>query len=259
MRTAFLIAPALGVPPGYYKPLQAALSQELGVDCELVPLPELKAGWKRLFNARSSGLEAFMDAIAVATRGLRSRGAERVILLGHSVGGQMGIAAAARWLELFDGLALVACGTPYWRAWPADRQRSIRGGIVMIDWVSRLLPWYPGRLLGFGGNQPRQLMRDWVGMALTGSYRHLGIGEQCEQAMRYLRLPVLAVNIDGDELAPVPATDFLLAKLPQVTARRATVGAAQLAGIKAGKRHTAWVRQPQCVIPVIGRWLDTVN
>lgn len=258
MRTAFLIAPALGVPPGYYQPLQAAL-RDLGTDCDFVALPELAPRWKLMFNPCSPGLESFMDAMAVAARGLRSRGTGRIILVGHSVGGQMGMAAAARWPELFDGLALVACGTPYWRAWPAARQRSIRSGLVMIDWVSRLLPWYPGRLLGFGGNQPRRLMRDWVGMALTGSYRHLAIGERCEQAMRRLHLPVLAINIEGDELAPISATDFLLAKLPQVTAQRANVDAAGLAGVTGSKRHTAWVRQPLCVVPTIGQWVETLK
>ncbi|MCX2864929.1 hypothetical protein OOZ63_24155 [Paucibacter sp. PLA-PC-4] len=70
MRAAVLIAPALGVPPGYDQPLQAAL-RELGADCHFVALPALAPGCKRLFKPRSPGLESFMQAMAVAAQGLR--------------------------------------------------------------------------------------------------------------------------------------------------------------------------------------------
>ena len=253
--TGFVIAPALGVPLAYYRPLRIALRDEIGAMSELAPLPTLRPGILGWMGLRSPGLEGFLDAISAAAKTLRSRGACRVILLGHSVGGQMGVVAAAQSPELFDGVVLVASGTPYWRAWPAAERPGVRAGIVFIATILRLLPWYPGRLLGFGGTQPRRLMRQWVGMALTGNYRHFAQGAQYEQSMRDLSIPALAINIDGDELAPPSATDFLLAKLPRVEAQRNMAGTTVLAGVAGRKRHVAWVREPLCVTPHIRRWL----
>ncbi|MCX2864930.1 hypothetical protein OOZ63_24160 [Paucibacter sp. PLA-PC-4] len=142
--------------------------------------------------------------------------------------------------------------------------------MMMIDWVSRLLPWYPGRPLGFGGKQPRRLMRDWVGMALTGSYRHLAIGQRCEQSMRHLQLPVLAINIEGDELAPRSATDFLLARAaagqhPARECRRRSTGRRQ--DRRPGRHHGRQTPHGLSrAAPVrcshdwpMGRWVETLK
>ena len=115
------------------------------------------------------------------------------------------------------------------------------------------------RLVGFGGNQPRALIRDWLLTAKTGSYAGIVGGAALESKLREFRLPVLALRIDGDSYAAASAVEYLLRKCPRARVTRALASSERLAAKKPDRRHVAWAREPEAVLPHLRRWMAEVT
>ena len=123
--------------------------------------------------------------------------------------------------------------------------------------TASLLPWYPGLLLGFGGNQPRRFMRDWSFNAFTGRYRLEGSRrspEELEREMRAVRSAVLSIAVREDPVAPPGAEAELLAKLPHARIERSAIDG--ITADRPWRRHFSWARAPGEASALIAAWLD---
>lgn len=252
-----LVLPALGIPAKVYAPLLDALGALPGTTATLVPGPAADGHWRTALAARRQGYLAWLQAMEAQV--LQRRQANpgcRVLLLGHSIGGHLALLALARRAAAVNGLVLVASGTPHWRAFAQAEQPRMRRGLRVIGAVLQLWPWYPGDWLGFGGRQPRQLMRDWLGLAQTGRFDAMaglaGVGAQMQQAHG----PVLAIGIEGDNLAPPEATCQLLALAPGLNVQHAQADSERLQRESPARRHNLWPREPQAVLPLLQQWLQ---
>ncbi|HEY0859034.1 MAG TPA: hypothetical protein VGE16_18350, partial [Albitalea sp.] len=151
------------------------------------------------------------------------------------------------------GLALVASGTAHFRAWPRGRRLAARLAVTGIGVAASVLPWYPGRLLGFGGEQPRRLMRDWSLNASTGQYVLEGSRRSHQWSTQCLRVPVLSLSVRRDPFAPPGAVEELLAKLESASITRIS-----MQGVLADpprRRHFSWARRPEEAAAHVARWL----
>ncbi|MFE2940676.1 alpha/beta fold hydrolase [Streptomyces sp. NPDC059255] len=252
-RPLVVVWPALGVRARFYRPFATALAAHgLGVAVtdlrgygDSLPRPDASAryGYHEL---------ATVDCPAVVAA-LRERApGSPVFLLGHSIGGQIGLMYAARRPADLAGILLVAAGTPYFRAYPPPTGLIPLLGTNTVAAVARLRGYWPGDVLGFAGRQSRVLVGDWARMARTGRYRPAGADVPYEELIAALRLPVLAVSVGGDRLAPPGAVDALCALLrgADVTRRHH--------GERLG--HTGWVRRSEPIAAGIGRWIgDTLT
>jgi predicted alpha/beta hydrolase len=132
-----------------------------------------------------------------------------------------------------------------WRAWLA---------VLGIRLAAAMLPWYPGKFLGFGGDQPRRVMADWSHNATTGRYRCAGSRIDYEGALKDVALSVLSVEIRDDPVAPAGAVAELLSKLGSCTIERRRID-----GVLADapwRRHFSWARRPDEVVAVVARWVS---
>lgn len=254
-----LVLPALGVPAHVYAPLLQALGTLPQTRAALVALPAAIGGWRAAWRARRQSYLSALQAVEAQVGRLRQADpGARVLLLGHSIGGHLALLALARRTVEIDGLVLVAAGTPHWRAWPPGQQARMRRSLELVAAVLRLWPWYPGDWLGFGGRQPRQLMLDWLVLAHSGSFDAMaglaGIGEQLQQA----RGPVLAIDIEGDGLAPPGATRELRALAPRLQVELVAASSERLQRESPARRHNLWPREPQAVLPHLRRWLQAL-
>jgi predicted alpha/beta hydrolase len=187
---------------------------------------------------------------------LRQRHPSRPLyLIGHSLGGQLAVLATERVGLQLAGLILVAAGTAHHRCWPdALRLRALLT-VHAIAFVARLLPWYPGHRLGFGGRQAKRWMRDWTHNALKGGYRLHGPGRagSRQPALAAVDIPLLAIGIDGDTVAPREAQRALLSLLPCARIDELTLRAG--AQDSPWARHFSWARQPDPVVATCCEWL----
>jgi predicted alpha/beta hydrolase len=240
--------PALGVPVAYYRPLFRAWAQAgrhvVGVELRGMPqspvadLRRASFGYAHLVR---EDLPAIFTAPAVA-------GAAKVVLVGHSLGGQLALLSGAAGTVRPDAVVTLGTGTssPFARRGRLARvQRA--AGVRFVGAVTCSLGYWPGHRLGFAGRQPRTLMSDWGYEARYGRYRLRGDRTDYEAALGALAVPALLVDIAGDRMIPRAAVDHLAARLP-AGVDRATVDAVP--------DHFLWARRsPEKVIAEVETWL----
>lgn len=207
-----VLLPAMGVPAGYYEPFvhqlhrrgHTVISFDHRGHGESAPSasPRVRFGYQELVDDLDAVLDLVERAYPRAPR----------FLLGHSLGGQIAMLYAATRPTRLDGVGLVAAGSVWYRAFRGAGAVCTLIGAQVIVGLTTLLGYWPGHRLGFGGRQPARLMADWARQCRTGRFAPTGADVDYERKLRELRLPVLAVSIEGDPLAPSTAVDDLSGK-----------------------------------------------
>ncbi len=254
-----VVLPAMGVTGRYYLHFTNALAQEArvhAISCDLL------SGGGRRRGARDFGYREIVEheIPAIVARVRKRFPGHPVMLCGHSLGGQLALLASARMTEPPDGLILVAAGTAHHRVWPSRTRLKARLTVQLIRLAAGLLPWYPGDVLGFGGDQPRRLMRDWGYNAATGRYRLEGSSfdeARLAEAVSSLTLPILTIGIQGDLVAPEGAQMELTARLASARVDRVMLEGSVYGGH--WRRHFGWARKPDAVAVAISRWISSTH
>ena len=248
-----LVLPALGTPASAYDRLGAALAAA-GLHAGSVDLRGVVANSVRAGRGVDWG---YADLVRDELQALLARGRERhprapVLWLGHSLGGHLALLrAAGHPRDAVAGIVLVASGTPHWRTFTGAHALGalVLGG--MVPAVTALCGMYPGRRLGFGGNQPRTLMREWARYARRGELLPgANPAHALDAAVAALRVPVQPIHIRGDAYAPPAAMRALVERLaPPATLRSvgADPGEPRL-------DHFRWLRHPDGVAHEVARF-----
>lgn len=208
-----LVVPAMGVNARGYDRLGDALAAR-GVT---TLVSELRGGEGSSVRARRGvdyGYGELADDTMKHVEWLRARGHAVVNVLGHSLGGQLTTATLARWFVPGARLVLIASGTVHYRAYEGLERWRVLVATQLAGVIARGLGYFPGHRLGFGGLQARSLITDWARASRTGVFSSRTRGA-LEQRLGELEPEVLALHVEGDELAPRSATEGLLRKLPR--------------------------------------------
>lgn len=242
-----LVEPAMGMPAGYYERLCAAFA-DAGLNAVLTELrghegPNDGPGGRIPSHRYDFGYrEMLADLDASVAEAERQFPGAPIVLLGHSMGGQIAIAYVAAQPGRIAGLVLIGSGTPYWR----------RFGVALLPiaplfvLTGQVLGHFPGTLFKFAGRESKGLIRDWGRLALTGR-----LTGATRAQLDAVTLPVLAFTIAGDSLAPADSVRGLVDQVPH-----ADVAWEHLD--EEGIDHFKWARRPETVIPLITGWLRTV-
>lgn len=233
------VQPAMGMGSRYYLPFAQALAAA-GVNAALLEQRGHEAAGGRLPGFRYDfGYADLLDDLARALDAVRRELPDASpYLLGHSLGGQVGVMYAATHPGELAGLVLMASSTPYWRDWGP----GLLLASVVFPAVAAVRGHFPGGRLRFAGREARRLIREWGRLARTGRFP---VGED---RLGEVRLPVLAVSVEGDRLGPIGPVDAMCAKLPAATVTREHIAAD-------GVDHNRWARRPEVVVPLIAGWL----
>jgi len=250
VRTVVVILPGLGIPAGYYEPFAQALADH-GLDaavCELAgqgdsrprPGPDSTYGYHEIVALH---LPAMFEVV-------RERFPDSTpVLLGHSMGGQLGALYAARSPGHLAGLVLIASGTPYYRRFPGAQGPGLLVGSTAMSLTATVAGFWPGHRIdvaGFG-RQSRQLISDWARLARGGRFVPAGADVDYEQRLTALDLPVLSVTVEGDDLTPVESARHLLDKLP---AAHITVW-----HDPRPLGHNGWIRDDPAMVDRVVTWI----
>ncbi|MFZ4478674.1 MAG: alpha/beta fold hydrolase [Rhodoferax sp.] len=170
---------------------------------------------------------------------------------GHSLGGQLSLLGAAANPAPVSGLVLIASGTVHLPCYSTKYRLWVRSLALISRFTAATLGYFPGSRIGFAGREASGVMRDWSHVALTGEYRLAGSAINYEQALRELKVPVLALNFRADLWSPLKATDALLKKLPRTSPVRWHWGKAETGGIDFD--HFSWTKQPVVIAAAVAR------
>ncbi len=249
-RPVLVIIPGMGVPGGYYELVAAKLARR-GFDAAI---GELRGQGDSRPRPDASSRYGYHELVSVDFPAMfevvRDRFPESTpYLLGHSLGGQLGVLYAARIRGRLGGLILIASGTPYYRGYPGARGPGLFVGSAALSLTTNLAGFWPGDRITVGGfgRQSKVLIGDWARLARTGRFEPVGADIDYEERIARLKLPVLAMTIDGDDLAPRAAVEHLVAKLPNAEVTLETL--AEPPG------HNGWIRNPVSTVDRIEAWL----
>ncbi|MEV4534831.1 alpha/beta fold hydrolase [Asanoa sp. NPDC049518] len=236
-----LVLPAMGAAARFYRPLAESLVAA-GFAVVVADLRGTGDSTPPPGRASRYGYADLADDVGAVLAELKADD-HRVLLVGHSLGGQAGLLHLATTPDApVDGIALVAAAIPYWRSYPRHG-RVVWAYTQAIGAVATVLRFWPGWT--FGGRQARGVMTDWARTARTGRF------PGADAAMADVTTPVLAISIDGDFYTPHEAVDHTAAKLRRAPVRRERVARIEAEGRPA---HFAWVRAPEPVTTLIRDW-----
>ncbi|MFJ1708477.1 alpha/beta fold hydrolase [Kitasatospora sp. NPDC088346] len=233
-----LVSPAMRTPVGFYR----RFAQELHAAGASALVLDHRGSGARARVPSTTGYRQLTDDLGAAVAAVRELLPQAPLTVcGHSLGGQLALVQAAEATERGtpgpDAIALVAAGSVYHRAYGLRAPALLTASRLMALTAATLGHW-PGHRLGFGGRQPAGVIIDWAHQARTGRYRLAGT--DMEDALRALRIPVLAVDVEGDRLAPPGAVDHLCGKVPHAAVDRRGYTAEDAAG--GPLDHFRWAR-----------------
>ena len=197
-----LLAPATGVPAGFYQHFAGWLAAN--------GLTTVTWDWRGVGGSAPESLRGFaatmMDWACLDQPAVIDWASERfrmpLIAIGHSFGGQaFGLADRA---DRFARLVLFASGSAYWRLWPAPGRYLFRAAIGSWLLAARLFDYFPGRRLGVGADLPKGVAQQWLRWCLQPDYHGNWEGHGRMLA------PVLSYGFSDDRFAPLASRQRLL-------------------------------------------------
>lgn len=248
-----VVWPAMGVPARHYR----RLGEQLHAGGHRVVIGELRGVGDSPVRASRTVDFGYRDLVEgeVATSvgfARRSWPDAPVALVGHSLGGQLALLYTAGHPGAVDAVALTAASSIDWRAYGGAARLGVLAFTQCAAAVATLLGHFPGHRLGFGGREPRMLIRDWARAARSGRWDLAGDALDRDAALGRVQLPVLSLTLAGDRLAPRSAADALVAPLARADVTRRHLSAAHLGGTT---DHVGWLRAPERVVDAVTAWL----
>jgi len=213
-----ILLPAMGVRAAYYQSFAQQIADK-GYHIITADLRGLGHSSVRPSRKIDFGYEDIISIdLPVIVAATQERFANHPIyMMGHSLGGHIAILYAALHPQQLKGLLFCASGYPYYKSWGKWRGLVMFGLTQSFYGMSKIVGYFPGKYVGFGGKEARTLMRDWSYLARTGNFRITGSSQDFEALIAEIQLPVLSISFEGDDFAPPKAVKGFNAKLKKAS------------------------------------------
>ncbi len=211
--TVLIINPAIGVKRRLYHEFAAYMADQ-GITAVIYNYRGMEDGLHNLPDGVPTDAEAWgrLDQVAVINWAKSALKADKLLVLGHSIGGQL--LGFAENLDLVDGLLHVTAQKGDYRLWPwwsfNGRVKLMLLWHVLIPWMSRGLT-FDANKLGLGNYPwPAAAAKQWASWGRQKDYLFnpkFGFDLSPWQAFNK---PLLSLGFTDDDMAPEAAIDGLL-------------------------------------------------
>ena len=249
-----ILHPAFGVKATYYKHFAKALSEK-GITVVTADLRGHGLSAVRPDKENNYGFLAMInDLKAVANYLKETNPKTKVYILGHSMGGQVGSLAVAKYPNDFAGLGMIGSPNVYYKGWSNfhyyRRKLLVYALLPLFGQVMALFP-----KLKIGGYYTTQKQAtEWGYTGQTGNYKVIGDDFDYEEAMGKVSIPVLAIDIEDDLMAPKAAIKNLYQKFKSTTAL--TTHTLTKAATDPKLSHINWPRTAtEKMVEIVGDWI----
>lgn len=248
--------PAMGVRSSFYKPLALAFNQcgynAVTADLRGHGLSSVRAKPGVIYGYREM-VEYDWPAISDQVKN-RFPGSD-LVLLGHSLGGQLSALHLAANSKQVRALIMVAAPSLYsgTKDFPENVRYLFR--IHYFRLMAEFYGYFPGKKFGVGADESKGVLRSWSRVNATGSYRLKGSKLNHEALMKDVTAPVLSISFIDDTYAPKKSVDMFCEKLSSASLTRWDLSAADLGAVMLG--HFGWAKQADPLAEKISPWLDS--
>ena len=210
----FLLLPAMGVRASYY----LAFTERLAINLSsVVVIMDLRGqGKSSIWASRKINFgyeDIILDVEEVIAYVKKIKPSFKIHILGHSLGGQIGCLYASRFSDQVEHLYLIATCLPYYKLWQGLSKTKVFIAGKLFYPLSLLFGYFPGQLIGFGGNEPRTLMKEWCHTVLHGLYKIKNTHINYETTLAQYTGKVTSISYGNDKMAPEPAVNALMLKM----------------------------------------------
>ncbi len=249
----FICLPAMGVRASFYDTFADSLSQ---LNYNVVTADWRGQGKSSVRASRSIDF-GYEDIIGDIKETIDYADAwfpnTKKVIVGHSLGGQLGSLYASRYANRISGLVLITSCNVYYKGWEKGTAMKLRFAGNVFYPVSKVIGHFPGIKIGFGGKEARTVMKDWCNNALNGKYEISNSDFDYENALHKLSKPVLSISVENDTLATKRAVENLYKKfnasstISHVHLNAGETGIAPL-------NHFSWAKEPAYFTNVVKNW-----
>jgi len=184
---------------------------------------------------------------------------KKIVLVGHSLGGQIESLYVSRFPQNCNALILIAASSVYHKGWTGNLARKIKIAGIFFYPLSKLLGYFPGRIIGFGGREARTVMKDWTRNLKTGSYNLTNSTFDYDNALKEAKPNILCISFVNDHLtAPKQAVINLLNKFGDATNKEHLHFTEDEIGIP-NLNHFSWAKQPTPIVKLINEWVKKID
>ena len=248
----FLILPAMGVWAKFYDQLGEAICAE-GYDVIIQDWRGLGSSSVRASRKVDFGYEDLIQDTYLLIWKLINEG-KKIIILGHSLGGQIGALISARYSLRVEKLIMVAACNVHYKGWSGfTKFGSIVAGLFSYP-ISKIFGYFPGNAIGFGDREAMGVIRDWSRNIRTGRYDINNAYFYYNHALLSLDKPTLAITIEKDKLAPKQAMKNLYSKFAnQKNIKHIHLPNNVVSNVKLD--HFNWAKHPEIILKEINIWI----
>ncbi len=252
--TTFILFPALGVAADYYAGFARALA-ERGHNAVTADLRGHGHSSVRASRTGNYGYHemAEIDYPAIVGTVREELPGTKIILLGHSMGGQIAVLYSSLSPDTVDALVLIATCSVHYKGYDFPHDWKTLLGTQLVALFARIFGYFPGDKLGFGDRQGKNQILDWARNGYTGNYRVMKSDHDFDERISRLILPVLAVSIEGDNLCQKRAVQNLCDKMASASVLHLNKTMDELE-IR-NRPHFRWARPPFRAVEVVDRWI----
>lgn len=248
-----LCLPAMGTEAVYYSPFAESLVEAgyhvVTADWRGKGLSILRAARDVDFGYREIwhyDFPALFDCVRDIFPG------NNILVYGHSLGGQLSsLYLAAHPERQVKGLILHFSCHCHYRNWDKGR-RKFYLWFKLFPWIAKVMGYFPGEQIGFARQEARTFMRDWGYSGLQGRYHAKGLVIDYDALGYYLKLPILAFSLEGDDMAPRKGLEHLYSLFPNAHVEH--IHLPESAGERKRFSHFNWVHQAGFFVNTLDKW-----
>lgn len=181
---------------------------------------------------------------------------QKIYCLGHSLGGQIACLTLAKYPDLAEGIILTAANDVYYKGWTGKQRYANLMAYNVFPLLSRIVGYFPGHKVGFGGKAAKTQLIDWGYVGRNGIFKITGDSLNYETALKQLIKPILAIDVEGDWLAPKASMEHLYHKFN----KSAPLTTFTLTQAATGKKlnHFNWVKKSDLIVAELLKWLEKI-
>lgn len=250
----FLLLPAMGIRASYYREFARELSLRGRMVCtvdwrghgysSVRPSHKVNFGYSRL-------IEDAHELILYLKNKFKFHD---ISIIGHSLGGQIATLLLAKYPDAIKSMITVASSSVYHKEYEGYGAWRIKLATRLFPIVYSIVGYHPGALFRFGGNEAKDVMKDWSHNGRYGSYVLINDSFDYEKALVNVKKNILAIMIENDPFASENGIRHLHAKLAASNTSYIMVTAEKSSIDKLG--HFNWAKKPVYFADIIESWFS---